>query len=609
MDVNIPLFVFEGRSLRSPQPETVTVPSDAHFLKLLVAVSKVVGQPDTSRCLIFKPKDAIFATYGPYLQSLFVVHDYDPYSFCDYITKHMCHNDSVEGGIGIKPSQPFDTTRALVVKIVPPFDFKKLRHEEDEDGSILNDMMKRLRRLKAKDPGTPSENCRLSQFLEIQRGADAIIDGRRTSVAVNPLPPPLDIFHPVFAAFRRLCQDRSLSVPEDFVRTTAELMYVGARIFPDVWELEEAVRPLLSALLGFPLQRPSNKSITRSNPGYFIPSTVPPPFSGTAALATIELDEEFGTAALRSTFAYIAHWCDIDQRANDPQQLLCALLRDRRRRSAHLHLGRHDLAMITGKPVVQRLKDIRLSQDHHLDGDVLLENARVLYSLKVALERLHTFYTHLPLPEDMSRFFPLATQYITGDDRVVTFTYVDVLKDPGEGSTVFLARLDEPGPRTVVVKFVERYGTRAHELLAEARLAPALLYHGPVWPGEDELQCRGHEMVVMEYVEGIPAFEPEQQRAAAPEVGRALRVLHDNGMVHGDLRPTNILLLLGWWQGVEGRVIIIDFDWAGREGEVRYPCQLSKHVFPVDGIDDYAPIVHAHDKGMLSLLYEGVQEP
>ncbi|KAH9918378.1 uncharacterized protein BXZ73DRAFT_53020 [Epithele typhae] len=456
--------------------------------------------------------------------------------------------------------------------------------------------------VRATNCGSPSQNCRASQYRQIQRGPRAIIGGRRTSITVTPLPPPLEVFHHAFAAFKRLSQDRSLSVPEEVVRITAKLMDAGSRIFPDAWDLEDEVCPLLSALLGFSLQRPSSETVKRRRPGYFIPSAVPSPFSGTAALATIELDAESGPSALRSMFAYIAHWCDVGQKTilNSCFTPSFVIGID----GPHISISG---AMITGKPVVQRLRDIWLSQDHHLDGDVLLENARVLYALKLALEHLHAYYTDLPLPAtDASRFFPLATRYHAPDGHPMTLTYIDVLKTPSEGSTVFLARLDGPELRNVVVKFVERYGARAHELLAEAGLAPTLLYHGAFWPREEH---HGHEMVIMEHVEGVPALEPEQQSAAAREVERAMKRLHDNGMVHGDLRPPNILLLQGWEQGVEGRMRLIDFDWAGREGEVRYPCRLSKQVFPVDGIDDYAPITYAHDKGMLSLLYSGAHRP
>lgn len=42
-------------------------------------------------------------------------------------------------------------------------------------------------------------------------------------------------------------------------------------------------------------------------------------------------------------------------------------------------------------------------------------------------------------------------------------------------------------------------------------------------------------------------------------------MMHGQGLVHGDLRFMNILC------DVKGNVMIVDFDWAGREGEVKYP--------------------------------------
>ncbi|KAH9927905.1 uncharacterized protein BXZ73DRAFT_1696, partial [Epithele typhae] len=263
-------------------------------------------------------------------------------------------------------------------------------------------------------------------------------------------------------------------------------------------------------------------------------------FSGTAALATIELDTEAGPGEQGSASSYVAHWCHANQ---------STILNSCFAPSFVIGVSGPRIsisgAMFTGKPVVQHLtRDLWLSQDHHMDEAVLLENARVLHALKLALDRLHAFYTRLSLPaNEASRFFPIATRYRAADGCPTTFTYVDVLKSPGEGSNVFLAHLDGPEPRAVVVKFVERYGVRAHELLAAAGLAPALLYFGDIWPEqEQEPRYHGHKMVVMEHVEGVAAFAPEQQKAAAPEVERALKILHDNGLVHGDVRPLNIFL-------------------------------------------------------------------
>ncbi|CAG8732401.1 1998_t:CDS:2, partial [Acaulospora colombiana] len=50
-----------------------------------------------------------------------------------------------------------------------------------------------------------------------------------------------------------------------------------------------------------------------------------------------------------------------------------------------------------------------------------------------------------------------------------------------------------------------------------------------------------------------------------------LECLEAEGMVHGDFRMANIMLKIG----EEEKAMLIDFDWAGRGGEVKYPITRS----------------------------------
>ena len=59
--------------------------------------------------------------------------------------------------------------------------------------------------------------------------------------------------------------------------------------------------------------------------------------------------------------------------------------------------------------------------------------------------------------------------------------------------------------------------------------------------------------------------EPEKQ-----DLQGAMKLWHDNGYVHGDLRPLNILI-------VKDSICVVDFDWAGVCGTARYPVELSKN--------------------------------
>ena len=56
------------------------------------------------------------------------------------------------------------------------------------------------------------------------------------------------------------------------------------------------------------------------------------------------------------------------------------------------------------------------------------------------------------------------------------------------------------------------------------------------------------------------------------EIRRALRLLHTRGLVFGDLRPPNVMI-------TEAKEVqLIDFDWAGECGQIKYPFLISPSV-------------------------------
>ena len=107
-------------------------------------------------------------------------------------------------------------------------------------------------------------------------------------------------------------------------------------------------------------------------------------------------------------------------------------------------------------------------------------------------------------------------------------------------------------------------------------------------------------MVIMEHVDGQSDPDPEKMsKAAYNQLSRAVDILHQADFVHGDLRGPNFVLTK------HGDIKIIDFDWAGRDGEVRYPPHLSKGIDwhpEVKRAGGMIRIRKAHDEYMLKQL-------
>ncbi|ESK87100.1 hypothetical protein Moror_11907 [Moniliophthora roreri MCA 2997] len=117
-----------------------------------------------------------------------------------------------------------------------------------------------------------------------------------------------------------------------------------------------------------------------------------------------------------------------------------------------------------------------------------------------------------------------------------------------------------------------------YQILSSIDAAPKLYYSDS--PNSDAYYW---QMVVMEYLPTPPTmtlydFEgtPAEARQVGEDLKRAVGTLHDQGYVFGDLRSSNILVEPEPdGEGRRIRVALVDFDWAGKEGEVRYPVGIS----------------------------------
>ena len=108
-------------------------------------------------------------------------------------------------------------------------------------------------------------------------------------------------------------------------------------------------------------------------------------------------------------------------------------------------------------------------------------------------------------------------------------------------------------------------------------------------------------MVVMERLHGYEGLRDRKEPVPSSifdDISEKLASLHGAKYVHGDFRDTNIMV------SEDGkRFMIIDFDWAERTGEARYPPNVNYTDIqrPVDARDGNK-ILEDHDNWMLDRI-------
>ena len=256
--------------------------------------------------------------------------------------------------------------------------------------------------------------------------------------------------------------------------------------------------------------------------------------------------------------------------------------------------------------IIQRLTDfIWVGLDSVLNETHIEQVARIFYALRTNLEKLRSYYENLKPaanPPAPSRYFPCFTTY-SYDGKAVQFEYVGFLED-GLDCITLRARTCTHPAQDIVVKFVDHYGERAHRLLAEIGLAPTLFYYGSPCP-DKEPSYHSLSMVVMDYIDGDTLASAKKKKRldekttqfVRSEVLRAIEILHFNGLVFGDLRSPNVTIT------IVNEVKLIDFNWAGEEGQAKYPSLISSDIKWAAGVEALGVIKKDHDMEMLNQLF------
>ncbi|KAG2108873.1 hypothetical protein DEU56DRAFT_874522 [Suillus clintonianus] len=263
-------------------------------------------------------------------------------------------------------------------------------------------------------------------------------------------------------------------------------------------------------------------------------------------------------------------------------------------------------AVWTLRPVIQILSTPISFNFHSLDRYNHVTAVRHMAAFRKAVQTLETHYQTLPHHSELvsklshPTIFPYPTTFTSLDDNsTIAFKYMEHFHENGQQSKrlIFFGTLNEGDAQVpICIKFVQEYSRDAHIHCAAAGLAPKLR-------GFEQLPG-GWYMVVMDRLIGYDqladvAIGEQIPKSVFDRLGDCLRSLHSDKLVHGDIRDTNIML-----KTVDRtNIMIIDFDWAGVEGVVRYPAFVNyKDIQRPDDARDGQHIKAAHDEAMLGFL-------
>ena len=235
--------------------------------------------------------------------------------------------------------------------------------------------------------------------------------------------------------------------------------------------------------------------------------------------------------------------------------------------------------------------------------------AQVLRALNKATNELEDYYSMLeftcestlhrsgspvPLHPITSHVVPPSFQEFTVDGETYKVDYRSRLNPTSPSGVVFkgtITRGSDQAKHDVVIKFTATYCGDAHRKLAEMDRAPRLWFC-------DSVESVGMYVVVMAYEDGARTCEQPMERKHVEQLRTAIKTLHEEDYVHGDIRWPNALITTS---GLK----LIDFDWCGKDGVARYPVDIfvedSEYGWH-EGVYREGLIVKDHDEHIFEVL-------
>ncbi|KDN34017.1 hypothetical protein RSAG8_12900, partial [Rhizoctonia solani AG-8 WAC10335] len=115
-----------------------------------------------------------------------------------------------------------------------------------------------------------------------------------------------------------------------------------------------------------------------------------------------------------------------------------------------------------------------------------------------------------------------------------------------------------------------------------------------------------HAMIVMDFVQGVDlqdwSISSPLSQSAFNDIDTAVKHLHSQNFVFGDLRKPNVMILQDSIGKATGRAMLIDFDWCGIHLEGRYPSKMNTTLGWHEDVGPGAVMDKQHDLHMLQML-------
>ncbi|EJU01685.1 hypothetical protein DACRYDRAFT_22131 [Dacryopinax primogenitus] len=446
---------------------------------------------------------------------------------------------------------------------------------------------------------TPSQAATHSG-MRTANATTTILDGRARRIGVS-----VGIFCPIFAdLLADLRSSANEGPPAEVCRLVEKLCADSSEEYASEDERIAAISPTMDALLGQTSMKTVSSQNTSSDRSYV--TSVFRDKSGESENATVEYKNTLGSGQTEPIFQGVSaarkYWAQPQRnkvRQVSPHPVISFAVA-----GAWMFV---QLVVFVEAVIVETVPELcgPLFANAGQHDKYIRELAKKFSCLNKAMLRLRNYYNELPNPplaDPIAPYLPAWTLFelSDSDNQEGRLTYDKRLMDDFR-SPIYEAELrtvDSERTKPCVVKFCSRWGTWVHNLLAEKGYAPQLY-------GVKELPD-GTKMVVMEKLSGESIFKiGEVPASVANDFRTALDTLRVAGLVHGDLRATNLMCCSeknGSWVGK-----IIDFDWADKEGSARYPFNLNdtSDIPWASGVGRGGLIKHAHDVHMLEVSLHG----